>query len=109
MIETYKIIVTETIKIEIYVSFINIHLKRLLQNSIINRDVKHLINAIETAMQRIRKNLMSKKESKIKIMNDFTVSKETLKTKAFKRNKDNVQSILHRSVVNELFKNDYRD
>ena len=60
-IEIYKITTTKTLKIEIYVFFINIHLKKLLQNLIININAKRLINAVETTMQRIQKNLMSKK------------------------------------------------
>ena len=52
-IEVYKITTTKTLKIETYVSFINIHLKKLLQNSIVNMNAKRLINAVETAMQRI--------------------------------------------------------
>ena len=66
-IEVYKITATKTLKIEIYVSFINIHLKKLLQNSIINMNVRRSISAIETAMQRIRKNLMLKKKRKSKL------------------------------------------
>ena len=58
---------TKTLKIEIYIFLINIHLKRLLQNSIVNMNVKRLISAIETVMQRIRKNLMSKKKRKLKL------------------------------------------
>ena len=53
LIEVYKITTMKTLKIEIYVFFINIHLKKLLQNSIININAKRLISAVETAMQRI--------------------------------------------------------
>ena len=67
LIEIYKITATKTLKIKIYVFFINIHLKRLLQNLIINMNAKRLINAVETTMQRIRKNLMSKKKRKSKL------------------------------------------
>ena len=67
LIEVYKITATKTLKIEIYISFINIHLKKLLQNSIININAKRSINAVETAMQRIRKNLMLKKRRKSKL------------------------------------------
>ena len=42
---------------------------------------------------------------KIKIINDFIASKETMNTKTFKENENNVQSILYRRVVNEFFEN----
>ena len=66
-VDVYKIIATKTLKIEIYVFFINIHLKRLLQSSIVNMNTKCFINVIETAMQRIKKNLMSKRKWKLKL------------------------------------------
>ena len=47
------------------------------------------------------------KKIKVKITNDFIVSKETMNAKAFEKNEDNVQSILYCRVVNELFKNNY--
>ena len=67
LIEVYKITTTKTLKIETYVFFINIHLKRLLQNSIVNMNAKRLISAVETVMQRIRRNLMLKKKWKLKL------------------------------------------
>ena len=42
-------------------------------------------------------------------MNDFIASKETLNAKTFKRNENNVQSILYRRAVNEFFKIDHRN
>ena len=66
-IEVYKTTVTKTLKIETYVFSINIHLKKLLQSSIVNINARRSISAIETAMQRIRKNLMSKKKRKLKL------------------------------------------
>ena len=66
-IEVYKITTTKTLKIKIYVLFINIYLKRLLQSSIVNMNVKRSINAVETTVQRIRKNLMSKRKWKSKL------------------------------------------
>ena len=48
-----------------------------------------------------------KKKIKIKVMNDFIASKETMNAKTFKKNENNVQSILYRRVVNELFENNY--
>ena len=50
-----------------------------------------------------------KKKMKIKIINDFIADKKTLNRKTFKKNKSNVQSILHRCVMNEFFKNNYRN
>ena len=44
---------------------------------------------------------------KIKITNDFIASKKMMNAKAFKKDENNVQLILHRRVVNELFKNNY--
>ena len=40
-------------------------------------------------------------------MNDSIASEETMNAKTFKKNENNVQSTLHRRVMNELFKNDY--
>ena len=65
-------------------------MKTLLQNSIINMNAKRLINAIETTMQYIKKNLMLKKKAKIKIINDFIASKKTMNAKTFEKNKNNV-------------------
>ena len=66
-VDVYKIIATKTLKIEIHVLFINIHLKRLLQNSIINMNIKRLISAVETTMQQIKRNLISKRKRKSKL------------------------------------------
>ena len=41
---------------------------------------------------------------KIKIINDFIASKETINAKAFKKDKNNIQLILYRRAVNEFFK-----
>ena len=46
---------------------------------------------------------------KVKIKNNFIASKETLNTKTFKEKRNNIQSILHRCVVNEFFKNNHRN
>ena len=46
---------------------------------------------------------------KIKVTNNFTVSKETLNAKTFEKNEDNVQLILYRYIMNEFFKNNYRN
>ena len=73
----YKITATKTLKIKIHVSFINSHLKRLIQSLIVNMNAKRLISAMKTAMRRIKKNLMSKKKTKVKIMNNFTANKKT--------------------------------
>ena len=67
MINAYKTIAMKTLKIKIYVSFINIHLKKLLQNSIVNMNAKRLINVINTTMNRIKRNLMLKKKRKSKL------------------------------------------
>ena len=44
---------------------------------------------------------------KVKVINDFIASKETKNAKIFKKNEDNVQSILYRRVMNKLFENNY--
>ena len=67
MIDVYKTIATKTLKIKIYVLFINVHLKKLLQNLIININVKRLINVINTTIKRIKRNLMLKKKRKSKL------------------------------------------
>ena len=88
MINVYKTIATKTLKMKIHVFFINVHLKKLMQNSIINMNVKRSINVINTTIKRIKKNLMSKK--KIKITNDFFINKKTLNAQIFKKNKNNM-------------------
>ena len=65
MIGVYKTIATKTLKIKIYVFFINVHLTKLLQNSIINMNARRLINVIDITIKRIKKNLISKKKSKL--------------------------------------------
>ena len=77
MIDVYKTIATKTLKMKIHVSFINIHLKKLLQNSIVNMNARRLINVINTTIKRIKRNLMSKKK-KIKVTNDLFINKKTL-------------------------------
>ena len=62
VIDVYKTIATKTLKMKTYVSFINVHLKKLLQNSIVNMNIKCSINVINTTIKRIKKNLMSKKK-----------------------------------------------
>ena len=42
-------------------------------------------------------------------MNDFIASEKTMNAKAFKKNENNVQSILHRRVMNEFFENNYQN
>ena len=69
-------------------------------------NAKYLINVIDTTMKRIKKNLMLKKK-KIKIINDFFTDKKTLNAQIFKKDENNTQSILHRSVMNEFFKNNH--
>ena len=46
---------------------------------------------------------------KIKIMNDFIASKKTMNAKTFKKDENNVQSILYRRVVNEFFENNHQN
>ena len=55
MIDVYKMIATKTLKIKTHIFFINVHLKKLLQNSIINMNAKRLINVINITMKRINK------------------------------------------------------
>ena len=42
---------------------------------------------------------------KIKVTNDFIISKKTMNAKTFKENENNVQSILYYRVMNEFFEN----
>ena len=42
--------------------FINVHLKKLMQNSIVNMNARRLINVINMTIKRIKKDLMSKKK-----------------------------------------------
>ena len=55
MIDVYKTIATKILKVKIYVFFINVHLKKLLQNSIINMNAKRSINVINTMIKRLKK------------------------------------------------------
>ena len=48
-----------------------------------------------------------KKKTKVKVMNNFIADEKTLNAKTFKKNENNVQSILHRRVVSEFFENNY--
>ena len=70
-------------------------------------NVRCLINVVNTTIKRIKRNLMSKKK-KVKVMNDFFINKKTLNAQTFKKDKNNTLSILHRNVMNEFFKNNYR-
>ena len=67
MIDVYKTIATKALKIKIHILFINVHLKKLLQNLIINMNIKHSINVIDITMKRIKKDLISKKKRKSKL------------------------------------------
>ena len=86
-IDVYKIIATKTLKIKIYVFFINIHLKRLLQNLIINMNARRSISAIETTMQHIKKNLMSKRKRKSKLRMILLQAKRRWMRKHLKKTK----------------------
>ena len=68
MINVYKTIVTKTLKIKIHVFFINIYLKKLMQNSIVNMNAKCSINVIDATMKHIKKDLMSKKKLKLRMI-----------------------------------------
>ena len=67
MINVYKTIATKTLKMKIHVFFINVHLKKLLQNSIFNINIKRSISVINITIKRIKKNLISKKKRKSKL------------------------------------------
>ena len=53
MINVYRTTTTETLKMKIYISFIDIYLENLLQNLMININIKHSISAIKMTMKRI--------------------------------------------------------
>ena len=76
IVDVYKTTTIEMLKMKIYVFLINIHLKNLLQNLIINMNIKQLINVVDTTVKRIRKNLMSKRKRKLKLC---TISLQTKK------------------------------
>ena len=67
MIDAYKTTATKTLKIKTYVFFINVHLRKLMQNSIINMNAKRSINVIDITIKRIKKNMMSKRKRKSKL------------------------------------------
>ena len=70
-------------------------------------NVRRSINVIDITMKHIKRNLISKKK-KIKITNDFFISKEMLNAQTFEKNENNTQSILYYIVMNEFFENDHR-
>ena len=45
---------------------------------------------------------------KIKVTNDLIINKKTLNAKTSEKNKDYVQLILYRRIMNELLQNNYR-
>ena len=55
MIDVYKTIATKILKIKTHILFINVYLKKLLQNSIVNINARYLINVIDTIIKRIKK------------------------------------------------------
>ena len=61
-------------------------------------NVRRSINAIETMIKHIRKDLMSKRK-KVKIAHNFITNKKTLNTQTIKRNKRATQSTLHRNFM----------
>ena len=67
MINAYKTIATKTLKMRIHVFFIDVYLKKLLQNLVVNINIKRLINVINTTMKRIKRNLILKKKLKLRI------------------------------------------
>ena len=78
MIDVYKMIATKILKIKIHVFFINVHLKKLLQNSIVNINARRSINVINTTIKRIEKKFNVKEKKKIKVTNDFFINKKAL-------------------------------
>ena len=62
-------------------------MKRLLQSSIVNINVKRLINAVETTMQHIKKNLMFTKERKLKLKIILLQAKKRYMRKHLKKTK----------------------
>ena len=67
IVNVYKTIAIEILKIKIYVFLINIHFENLLQNSIIYISVRRLINVIDIIIKRIQKDLMLKRKKKLKL------------------------------------------
>ena len=47
------------------------------------------------------------KKTKIKFTNDFIINEKPLNTKVSEKDKNNVQLILYRRVMNEFFENNY--
>ena len=87
LIDVYKIIATKALKVEIYVLSINIHLKRLLQSSIVNMNARCSVSAVETAIQRIKKNLMLKRKRKSKLQMILLQAKRQWMQKHLKKTK----------------------
>ena len=74
IVNAYKTTTIEMLKMKTHVSLINIHFENLLQNSIINMNVKQLINVVDMTVKYIRKNLMLKRKKKLKL---HTISLQT--------------------------------
>ena len=62
MIDVYKTIATKTLKIKTHIFLLNIHLKILLQNSIVNINAKRLINVLNIIIKHIKKNFIFKRK-----------------------------------------------
>jgi broad-specificity NMP kinase len=63
----YKTTFTKVLQVKINVSFINVHLEKLIQKLIAIIYIQELDKIIDVAMLRIRSDLMSKKEQKLKL------------------------------------------
>ena len=68
IVDVYKMTTTKILKIKTHVLLINIYLENLLQSSIININIKRLISVVDTTIKYIRKDLMSKKKLKLRMI-----------------------------------------
>ena len=66
-----------------------------------------MINAIETTIKRIQKDLMFKKK-KIKITHNFIINKKMLNAQIIKKNERATQLTLHRNFMNEFIKSNHK-
>ena len=67
IINVYHVTLTETLQVEINTASINIHLRKLIQKSIMNMNSWKSDEVIETTMHRIRNDLILKRERKSKL------------------------------------------
>jgi len=71
IINVYRTILTKILQIKINIISINIYLRKLIQKLITNINLQELSKVIAITMRRIRNNLISKRNQKLKLRKIF--------------------------------------